>query len=69
MGLEPIVSVKVPVTIGTVLHFDGDRDGDGNGVGKCKHTLIFRPILYNQVFLKLTILSSFIRFTSGIESD
>ena len=33
MGLEPIL----PVTIGTVLNFDGE--GYGYGIGTCKHTL------------------------------
>ena len=50
MGLEPIV----PITIGTMLNFDGDGDGvatcnhnlkgpnfdDGLNVGTCKHGLM-----------------------------
>ena len=39
MGVQPILPVKVPVTIGTMLNFDGDCDGDGHGVGTCKHSL------------------------------
>ena len=35
MYLEAILTVKLPVTISTMLNFDGD----GNGVRKCKHTL------------------------------
>ena len=34
MGLEPILPIKVPVTIGTILNFDRD------GVGKCKQIFI-----------------------------
>ena len=43
MGLEPILPVKVPITMGTMLNFDGDCHGDGHGIGMCKQTLI-RPI-------------------------
>ena len=39
MGLEAILSVRVPMTIGTTFNFDGDCDSDGHGVGTCKHTL------------------------------
>ena len=35
MGLELNLPVKCSVIIGTVLNFDGD----GDGVGTCKHTL------------------------------
>ena len=49
MGLEPILPVKVPVTIGTILNFDGDCDCDGHGVGTCKQTLI-------RLFLKAAII-------------
>ena len=43
MGLEPILPVKVPATIGTMLNFDGDCDGDRHGVGTCKHSFSFKP--------------------------
>ena len=39
MGSRPFLPVRLPVTIHTMLNFDGDCDGDGHGVGKCKHTL------------------------------
>ena len=39
MGLEPILSIKVPVTIGPMLYFNSDCDSDGHGVGTCKHIL------------------------------
>ena len=32
MGVEPILTVKWPVTIGTMLNFDGDVDGDGDSI-------------------------------------
>ena len=34
MGLEPILPVRCPINIGTIIKFDGD----GNGVGMCKQT-------------------------------
>ena len=34
MSLEPILPIKQPITIGTMLNFDGD--GHGDGVGMCK---------------------------------
>ena len=37
MGSEPNVSVKRSVSIGTMLNFDGDTDGHGDGM--CKQTL------------------------------
>ena len=39
MGLEAILPVKLPVTIGTILNFDGHSDGDGDRVGMCKQAL------------------------------
>ena len=38
MGSVPILPVKRTVTIGTILKFDSD--GDGHGDGTCKQTLI-----------------------------
>ena len=38
MGLSLFLPVKLPITIDTMLNFDGHCDGDGNGVGMCKHT-------------------------------
>ena len=38
IGLETTLPVKLPVTIGTMLNFDGDCDVDRDGVGKCKQT-------------------------------
>ena len=35
MGLWALLPVKLPITISIILNFDDD----GNGVGKCKHTL------------------------------
>ena len=34
MGLEPILPVKVPIIVCTMLNFDGD----GDGVSTCKQT-------------------------------
>ena len=33
MGVEPILPVRLPVTTGTIIKLDGD----GDGVGMCKH--------------------------------
>ena len=44
MGLEPILPVKLSVTISTMLNFDGECDGDGHSVGMCKQTLIMSQI-------------------------
>ena len=38
MGSEPILSIKWSVSMYTMIKFDGDEDGDGNGT--CKQTLI-----------------------------
>ena len=38
MGDTSILPVKLPITISTMLNFDGHCDGDGDGVGTCKHT-------------------------------
>ena len=38
MGLEPILSVKRSVSIDTMIKFDGDIDGHGDGM--CKQALI-----------------------------
>ena len=38
MSMEPILPVKVPVTIDTMVNFDRDVHGDGDGVGMCKLT-------------------------------
>ena len=43
MGLQPILPVKLPVASGTMINFDGDCDGDGHGIGTCKHS--FSPFL------------------------
>ena len=37
MGVQPILPIKVSITIGIILNFDGDCDG--HGVGTCKHSL------------------------------
>ena len=36
MGFSPNLSVKVPITIGTMVNFDGHRDGHGDVT--CKQT-------------------------------
>ena len=40
MGVQPILPIKVSITIDTMLHFDGDYDGqsDGDVDVKCKQT-------------------------------
>ena len=45
MGLEPILPVRQPVTISTMLNFDSDGDGIGDGVGMCKQALICRHLV------------------------
>ena len=49
LGSEPILSIKWSVSIGTMLNFDGDCDGHGEGDGTCKQalkdiTLILRSV-------------------------
>ena len=39
MGVQPIFPIKVSVTIGTMLNFDSDFDGHGDGDITCKQTL------------------------------
>ena len=36
LGTEPNLSIKLSVSIVTMLNFDGDGDGHGNGDGTCK---------------------------------
>ena len=36
MGCEPILSVKWSVSIDTMINFDGDSDGHGDGDSTCK---------------------------------
>ena len=39
LGSEPILSIKWSVSIGTMLNFDGDCDGNGDSDGMCKQAL------------------------------
>ena len=39
MGLVPILSIKVPVPIDTMLNFYSDYDGHGDGDDTCIQTL------------------------------
>ena len=39
MGTEPILSIKRPISIDTMLNFDGDGDGHGVGDGASKQAL------------------------------
>ena len=39
MAVQPILLVKVSITIDTMLNFDGDDDGHDDGDVKCKQTL------------------------------
>ena len=39
MGSEPNLSVRQPVTIGTMLKLNGDENGNGNGM--CKQAFKF----------------------------
>ena len=59
MGLEAILPVKLPVTIDTMLNFDGHSDGDGDGAGMCKQALSFdfemNPVL--NIFKQLVNLA------------
>ena len=45
IGQSPILPVKLPVTINTMFNFDVHCDGDG--VGRCKHTLKLEFCNYN----------------------
>ena len=40
MGSIPILPVRLPVTIITMLNFDRHCDGDGNGLGTCKQAFM-----------------------------
>ena len=42
MGVEPISPVKVCVIIDTMLNFEGDFYGRGNGVITCKQTIAWK---------------------------
>ena len=42
MGVEPILPIRLPVTLSTMIKLDGD--GHSDGVGTCKHTFRFRLI-------------------------
>ena len=39
LGLEPTLSVKRSITIDTMIQFDRDIDGHGDGDGTCKQAL------------------------------
>ena len=39
MGSTPILPIRQPVTIGTMIKLDGNRVGNGDGVGMCKRGL------------------------------
>ena len=39
LGVQPIFSIKVSVTINTMLNIDGDFDGHGDDDVTCKQTL------------------------------
>ena len=41
-GVQLILPVKVSVTIGTMLNFDSDFDGHGDGDNKCKQILTIK---------------------------
>ena len=38
MGVQPILPIKVSVIFDTMLNFDGDFDGHGDGDVTCKQT-------------------------------
>ena len=39
MGFKPILPITVPITMGTMLNFDGDFDGHGYGDVTYEQTL------------------------------
>ena len=39
MGTEPNLSIKRSISIDTMINFDSDRDGHGDGDGTCKQAL------------------------------
>ena len=55
MGMEPILSVRLSVTIGTIIKLDGN--GDCDGVGKCKQTL--KRLQWNLRYLIWALRSGF----------
>ena len=55
MGSEPILSVKRSLSIGTMLNFDSDCDGHGDGDGTCKQALINRMGSKSNLFVKRSI--------------
>ena len=50
MGSVPILSVKQSVSIGTMINFDGDEDGHGDGDGTCKQTLPFKCFIQRELY-------------------
>ena len=48
MGSEPILSIKQSVYNDTMIKFDGDIDGQGDGDGTCKQVLNFQSKLANS---------------------
>ena len=42
MGVQPILPIKVSVTFGTMLTFEGDFDGQGDGTDPRQHHLCIR---------------------------
>ena len=55
MGSVPNLAIKWSFSIHTMLNFNGDEHGDGDGDGTCKQALIAS---LNQISLKTTILHS-----------
>ena len=59
MGDVPILSVKWSVSIGTMINFDGDRDGHGDGDGTCKQafTARIRSLREGNIFSHVRLLT------------
>ena len=55
MGTEPILPIKRSVSIGTMLNFDGDRHGDGDGTCKqaLSHYLLEKIFMSQQNMTKI----------------
>ena len=53
MGMEPIPPVKQPITIDTMLNFDGD------GVGMCKQNLRPRSLIVSHLWSEALLTREF----------
>ena len=60
MGVQPILPNKVAVTIDTMLIFDSDSDGLGDGDVTCKQTFTFVNFTHSFVQRDLVVIKSLV---------